>query len=141
MTLTAAAPLFSVPTPFNTLSWRVVVLTEDGYLEGFASLVADDRPIRFTAYLSDKQSLEAAAGIWAVERLRWFTQDFVTARVDDDILVLSDLRMGQEPLYLFNHAVARRGNPDWHEMEPRLLPVSVDSGVLDTIWQRMWRTH
>ena len=25
--------------------------------------------------------------------------------------------------------------------EKGLLPVSVDSGVLDTIWQRMWRTH
>src|SRR5262249_26166515 len=27
-------PHFSVPTPFNTLLWRVVVMTPDGYLEG-----------------------------------------------------------------------------------------------------------
>ena len=35
------APRFSVPTPFNTLLWRVVVLTEDGYLEGFDRFLVD----------------------------------------------------------------------------------------------------
>ena len=38
------APRFSVPMPFNTLLWRVVVMTPDGYLEGERSVVADRGP-------------------------------------------------------------------------------------------------
>src|SRR5690606_15786188 len=34
----AGAPRFSVPTPLNTLLWRVVAMTPDGYVEGFRSL-------------------------------------------------------------------------------------------------------
>ena len=41
------APLFSGPTPFNTLLWRVVVLTENGYLEGYDSLLVVEERIRF----------------------------------------------------------------------------------------------
>ena len=38
------APRFSVPMPFNTVLWRVVVMTPDGFLEGERSLVADRGP-------------------------------------------------------------------------------------------------
>ena len=64
------------------------VLTQDGYLEGFDFLVADDGPVRLTAYASDKEALETAADIWAVERLRWFSEDSVKARVENDILLV-----------------------------------------------------
>ena len=33
------APVFMTPTPLNTILWRIVVQTEDGYLEGFDSLL------------------------------------------------------------------------------------------------------
>jgi inner membrane protein len=134
------APLFSVPTPFNTLLWRVVVLTEDGYLVGLDSLAVDDGPTRFVSYESDTESLAAATPIWAVGRLRWFAQDFVRATVEGDTLILSDLRMGQEPYYVFNHAVARRGGSQWHTIEARRLRMSLDSGVLGSVWRRMWRS-
>jgi inner membrane protein len=133
-----AAPVFSVPAPFNTLLWRVVVRTENGYLEGFDSLVAADGPIRFTRYPSDTRSLEAAGDIPAVQRLRWFTRDFLKASVREDTLVLSDLRMVQEPYYVFHHAVARWGNPHWKPIETRQLPSSVDLGFLRTVWDRIW---
>lgn len=132
------APVFSVPTPFNTLLWRVVVLTDEGYLEGFDSLVADDGSIRFSRYPSDTRSLEAASDIWAVARLRWFSQDFLKSEVSDDVLVLTDLRMGQEPEYVFSYAVATRGNPHWHEIETRQLPQSFGAGVLTATWKRIW---
>src|SRR5690606_28297081 len=52
------APRFSVPMPFNTLLWRVVVMTPDGFLEGERSLVADDGPMVFRAHASDTRALE-----------------------------------------------------------------------------------
>ena len=99
----------------------------------------DEGTIRFTSCLLRGNTLEEAAGIWAVERLRWFARGFVRARVDNDRLVISDLRMGQEPFYAFNHVVAARGNPHWTEIATELLPTSVDDRVLAEIWDRIWR--
>ena len=132
------APVFLTPTPFNTLLWRVVVLTDDGYLEGFDSLLVDEGELRLLAYVSNRKSLEDASGIRAVERLRWFAQDFVTARVDNDKLIISDLRMGQEPAYVFNHIVAEQGNPHWKETATELLPMSFSDRALAQTWARIW---
>jgi len=134
----SSAPLFSAPTPLNTLLWRVVVVTRDGHLEGLDSLVADDGSIRFTRVPSDRTALESASDVWAVQRLRWFTQDFLKAMVQDDTLLLSDLRMGQDPVYVFTHAVAERGNPHWKPIETRRLAAGLDSRMLGETWHRIW---
>lgn len=133
------APVFLTPTPFNTLLWRAVVITDHGYLEGFDSLMVDEGTMRFTAYPSETDAIEGAGDIWAVSRLRWFAQDFVKAHIDNDRLVISDLRMGQEPTYVFSHVVAARGNPHWKEVPAELLPVSFGDRALAGVWDRIWR--
>ena len=133
------AQVFLTPTPFNTLLWRAVVVAEDNYLEGFDSLLVDEGAMRFTSFPLGKSLLEEARGIWAVERLRWFARGFVRARVEDDRLVVGDLRMGQEPVYVFSHVVAARGNPHWTEIPAELLPVSIDDRALTETWDRIWR--
>lgn len=132
--------VFIVPTPFNTLLWRIVVLTEEGYLEGFDSLLSKEDEPDFTAYTFDRDLLESASDVWAVSRLRWFSQDFVKASIDDDRLLITDLRMGQEPIYIFTHAVAARGNPHWDPIPTELISPAIDERVLLDAWQRMW-TH
>ena len=133
------SPVFLTPTPFNTLLWRAVVITDHGYLEGFDSLMVDEGTMRFTAYTSETDAIEGAGDIWAVSRLRWFAQDFVKADIDNDRLVISDLRMGQEPTYVFSHVVAARGNPHWKEIPAELLPVSFGDRALAGVWDRIWR--
>ncbi|MGD2140149.1 MAG: metal-dependent hydrolase [Burkholderiales bacterium] len=132
------APRFSIPTPFNTLLWRVVVMTDSGYMEGYRSLVADGGPMTFTAYGSDKASLESASDLPAVARLRWFTHDFMRTQVRQDKLILSDLRMGVEPTYIFSFAVATRGNPHWHAIKPERYRISIQSRNLMQFWDRIW---
>jgi inner membrane protein len=134
------APVFIVPTPFNTMLWRIVVQTEDGYLEGFESLLVDEDQPDFTAYAFDRELLEDASDVWAVSRLRWFSRDFVKAAVANDRLVITDLRMGQEPIYVFSHVAAARGNPHWQPTSTELIPVSIDERALLDAWTRMW-TH
>jgi inner membrane protein len=58
--------------------------------------------------------------------------------VENDTLVLSDLRMGNHPDYVFRHAVARRGNPHWEAIEPERLPSTIPTRQLKWIWQRIW---
>ena len=107
------APRFSVPMPFNTLLWRVVAMTPEGFVEGERSLVADRGPIRFTHFPSDTRALDAVRDAPQVARLLWFNHHFAKAHVRDGKLVLSDLRMGSEPDYSFRFAVAEVG---WRRM-------------------------
>ena len=129
--------MFSVPTPLNSLLWRVVVLTDEGYAEGYDSLLLDEGGMTFTAHPSDTAALVEAGDIWAVQRLRWFADDFVKADVIDDRLVITDLRMGQEPRYVFRHVVAERRNPRWEEIVPERLMVMFDRGDLASVFERM----
>lgn len=133
----AAAPVFSVPTPFNTLLWRVVVRTPAGYLEGFVSLLADRGTLRFTAYGSDDAALDAAMHIQAVRRLRWFANDFVRADVEQGVLIVTDLRMGQEPKYVFRHAVASLGNPGWEPIETEQVFTLFTRDDVARVWDRL----
>jgi len=133
------APMFSVPTPFNTVLWRVVVMTADGYLEAFDSLLWDEEVLRFEPHASDTASLSAAGHIATVRRLRWFSAGFVAAQVVNGELVISDLRMGQESRYVFRFAVARRGNPQWQPIPPRQIPTIISREDVARVWERMFR--
>ncbi len=135
----ADAPRFSVPMPFNTLLWRVVVMTDEGFLEGERSLVADRGPIRFTQHASDRRALAAVAAYPAVQRLDWFTHGFLKATRDGDRLILSDLRMGIEPDYTFRFVVAERDGEGWREVVPGQLAWPWQAGArFGDLWQRIF---
>ncbi|GAB2523598.1 metal-dependent hydrolase [Lysobacter humi (ex Lee et al. 2017)] len=135
----ADAPRFSVPMPFNTLLWRVVAMTPDGFVEGERSIVADDGPMRFRRYRSDVAALAAVRGWPIVRELAWFNHGFMKAEVREGRLVLSDLRMGSEPDYTFRFVVARRDGDRW-------VPVPVEQPEwpwearkrLSQMWTRIW---
>ncbi len=112
------APYFSTPMPFNTLLWRVVAMTPDGYADAEYSVLTERGPMRFHAHGSDVGALEAAADVPAVRRLQWFNRGFMRAQVEEGRLVLSDLRMGLEPEYTFRFEVARAAAGGWQPMTP-----------------------
>ena len=135
------APRFSVPMPFNTLLWRVVAMTPDGFVEGEHSLVADRRPIAFRRYASDVDALGQVADFPAVARLAWFNHGFMKAARHEGRLVLSDLRMGAEPDYSFNFAVAEAldGGTGWRALPPEQLSPPWEAGRrLADMWTRIW---
>lgn len=136
-----AAPRFSVPTPLNTLLWRVVIMTPEGHWEGERSLVADRGPICFDRHAWDTGALAQAAHLPAVRRLAWFNRGFMRADVEGGELRLSDLRMGAEPDYAFRFIVATWRGDDWQPLKPAVqLPWSVQAqGQLGPLWQRIWQ--
>lgn len=135
----ADAPRFSVPMPLNTLLWREVAMTPDGYVEGFRSLAADRGVMQFVRYPSDVNTLEQASSVPAVARLRWFTNGFVKAEQKQDMLVLSDLRMGNEPDYFFEFVVAKQDGEQWLPVPVRKQVTSVNMrAAWASVWQRIW---
>jgi inner membrane protein len=135
----AAERFLSTPAPFNAVLWRIVVMTDGAYLEGYYSLLDAGDSIAFTAHDSDPSLLLAIADSWAVERLRWFTQGFYRVRETPAGIILTDLRMGGEPLYIFSFRVAARNGGHILPVPPERVPVpAVSPDMLAWMWRRMW---
>ncbi len=133
------APRFSVPMPFNTLLWRVVVMTPDGYLEGERSLVADHGPMRFRAFPADPEAHAIARAIPSAVQLLWFNHHFAKVEQRDGALMLTDLRMGAEPDYTFRFIVARHHGDGWRAVPPQQLKWPWDAAArLRDMWSRIW---
>lgn len=98
------------PTPFNTALWRVVVMRPDRYEEGFYALADQGRPVRFRAYARDAELFKQVQAMEAVGHIAAFSRGFFRVDERDGAVRITDLRMGQEPSYVFSFEVARRGS-------------------------------
>lgn len=128
----------TVPAPFNTVLWRVVVMDDEGYYEGFYSLLDHNKTIGFTHYPSKANLLETIEDHWPVKRLQWFTHGFYSVRELNETVVISDLRMGLEPYYVFQFIVGAIGNP--HPVPIPNSRIRTERGIemLSWVWKRMW---
>lgn len=116
-----AAPRFSVPTPFNTWGWRVVAMSDTGYTEYYATPFGGEPAYRVVPVAEDRALLQAVGDVSdPAARLAWFAHGFVAAARDGDDIVVTDLRMGAAPDYVFRFRVAR-GDPP-RAVAPEQLP-------------------
>jgi inner membrane protein len=174
----AATPLADAralvtPTPFNTLLWRVVVMDDDGYHEGYYSLFDESPQVRLTRHASDTQLLEPLRNDWAVRRLAWFSKGFygvseapADARIADGSastlgqllglvktaaavdavpdadgvpVVMTDLRMGQTPWFVFSFVIGEREGERVSAVPSRQVPSQrPPATVLPWLWSRIW---
>ncbi len=95
------------PAPLQTLLWRVVAVDGDHAYEGFWSVFDGDRPVRFERIDRGGKWLAALRGNPFAESVDAFAQGFTKAERHGDALRCVDLRMGQEPNYVFAFEVAR----------------------------------
>lgn len=114
-----AQRLLVTPTAFNTVLWRVVAMREDGYEEAFYSLLDGDRTIRWRSFPTDRALERSVRDVPAVQRMAWFTHGFYRVRARGDGAYVTDLRMGQEPWYVFDFLVARREGGQWTPVPSR----------------------
>jgi inner membrane protein len=136
----ADAKFFVTPTPLNTLAWRVVVMQGDGsgYSEGFYSFLDDDRQIAFDRFPSQGALKAQLADNWAFQRMAWFTHGFYGLREEKGQAILSDLRMGQEPGYVFQFAIAQRDGAGWKTITPEGVGNRGDAAkALPWLWARI----
>lgn len=133
----AAEHLLVTPTPFNTVLWRVVVVAGDDYLEGFYSLLDAQPQIEFDRFAKGNALAAELQHIDGVQRLTAFTKGFYKFEQRANRLLISDLRMGQEPNYSFSFAVAEEYSPAVALTQPVQITVAFDVGRgLDWLWRR-----
>ncbi len=131
--------LLTNPGPANTVLWRLLAMDESGYYEGFFSLLDADRTIRFARYPSEPELLTALGDHWPVQRLQSFTKGFYSVRQFGRDIVITDLRMGFEPDYVFAFKVGEMGNPHPMPTAAEELPGLRDVSRLRPFWERIWR--
>ena len=130
--------LLAQPTPFNSLLWRIVAMNTNGYYVGYYSIFDASRQLRVRAWPSDPGLLAGLDAHWPVQRLRWFTKDFNRVRETNGEIVLTDLRMGFEPKYVFSFVIGRREGEEVRPVASRRGPVTRPSADdLGQVWDRL----
>lgn len=135
-TTSANPKLLVTATPFNTVLWRLLLVEEQQYFEGYYSLLDPTSEIRW-------QSFERGGGLlhqWqqqpAVARLHWFSHGFVNlTQPAADTLHLTDLRMGMEPAYSFSFALPLDAQ---HQVTgtPQQLKMPTDTRAVSWLYRR-----
>ncbi|WP_290613142.1 metal-dependent hydrolase [Arsukibacterium sp. UBA3155] len=137
--LPAPAPtgILVTPTPFNTLLWRVLIMNENGYYEGFYNVLSQDTAIDYQFFAQDTDLREHYADHPDISRIASFSHGFYSLTPQDDKLILTDLRMGLRQNYAFNFEVT----PD-ASAPPLALPRAYDmTATLRWMQQKLAAAH
>jgi inner membrane protein len=134
----AAERVLVTPTAFNSVAWRVVVMQREHYLEGFYSLLDKERTIAFDHFDRGTSIEPELRDIPGYQRIGAFSRGFYALRADGPRVLISDLRMGQEPAYTFTFAIAERASPAQALTVPEAVSTRPDLGkLLPWLWQRV----
>lgn len=109
-------------TPFNTLLWRIVLLDDTSYHEGFYSVLdpwlAPGRPIRFQRHDRGAELEAATADFPSANLVRDFSKGFYRLHDDGAYAYITDLRMGLHPFYSFSFAFAQHQSVPLKPIDP-----------------------
>ena len=130
--------LLTVPAPFNTLLWRVLVMDDNGYYEGFYSIFDKAENMQFKHFPDQKELLTDISEHWPVKRLQWFTHGFYAVQRLSDNIVISDLRMGLEPVYFFQFKVGEIENEIIQPVKNSQVMGEFRLDQLGWVWKRIW---
>ena len=119
---TPPVAVFSVPMPLNTLLWRVVArMPDDTYVDAVAGVLDTAPPEMVREPLNQAGVQLPNAPL--LERLVWFTRDWLRYDVVGRNLVVSDLRMGMPGHYSFRFVMGRADDTGaWVPVRPERWP-------------------
>jgi inner membrane protein len=131
----------STPAPLTTLLWRIVVMSDGQYYEGYASVFDVPSDVTLTPYQTRPSLLNNISDEWAIKRLQWFTKGFYSVRQQQSNIVLSDLRMGMECNYVFNFVVGQKNDSEVSIGNFEKISQRPNLSNLHKIWDRIWQPN
>ena len=131
----------STPAPLTTLLWRIVVMSDGQYYEGYASVFDAPSDVTLTPYQTTPSLLNNISDEWAIKRLQWFTKGFYSVRQQQSNIVLSDLRMGMECNYVFNFVVGQKNDSEVSIGNFEKISQRPNLSNLHKIWDRIWQPN
>ncbi|WP_339524199.1 metal-dependent hydrolase [Pseudomonas sp. EA_35y_Pfl2_R111] len=135
-----AQQLFSTPTPFNSLLWRVIVLDGEDYHEALVSWFDDTAP-QLERIPRGTHLAAALVDSPAHARLAWFTNGVLRYDQLGEELVVTDIRLGMTGFHPFRFDFATLKNGQWrvHDDIQRLPTQRGDFSRLQLLWARTWQ--
>lgn len=129
--------LLVTPSPFNTVLWRLVATTPEQYFEGYYSLLDPEPTVRWTAHPRGAELIAQHGDVDAVKRIAAFSQGFFKMQTSEQgRVLLTDLRMGQEPAYSFRFDLGQPGEVGTAPIQQ--LTMRADIGeALPWLWERL----
>lgn len=129
--------VLTMPGPFNTVLWRIIVMTDDGYLAGWYSLLDETRDLELERFDSHPALLRGLEYHWPVARLRWFTKGLFRVTREGNDVYMTDLRMGVEGSYVFRFRVGMVGGYRSYPVPAEQFPVDFEAAQLREMWERL----
>jgi inner membrane protein len=149
------ARLITAPTPMNTVLWRCVGETPDGYWIGYFSQLDGRENLPFWFVPRNEKLLAGLQDQRAVQTLLWFSGGWYSAEQTTEGLLFRDLRFGEydvvEPAnsfgmgnpvnleYVYTFSILDTGNegPDRLTFEGPDFPMPAAGELLDLLWERI----
>jgi inner membrane protein len=128
----------STPAPLNSFLWRIVVSTDNEYYEGYASVFDSPEQVSLDPHPSDLSLLDNLQNLPSIQRLQWFTKGLYSVRLQNDAVIMTDLRMGVECAYVFNFKVAQISSEGIQASAIEQFSQRPDLRELGNIFKRIW---
>lgn len=111
---------FTTPELFTTLLWRSIVRTDAGVDCEVITGLLDTTESEYFCAANNHHLANNLPTASSLQRLRWFSGDWVRFDVQDDLLIVSDLRMGAgSGNYSFRFVVGEQDDQqNWREVTP-----------------------
>ncbi len=113
--------MLAIPTPFNSYLWRVVVMDGERYLNLYMPVLGSAAHTTVYEHPRGRALASCLEGNPNLEKLAWFSRGYYRLDRRGDNIVVSDLRMGLTPRYVFQYAIARHGAGGGQAIPPRRL--------------------
>lgn len=100
--------VLAIAAPFNSVVWKVIALEEDRYHNLYLSLLDnEDQSPEIYTHPRHPELVGCLQNSEAYRKLDWFSRGYLRAEQVDDKVVVSDLRMGLTPGYVFRFAIGK----------------------------------
>jgi len=127
----------SIPTPFNSLLWRAVAVTEQGHYEIYASVFDEVENVDMQFYPRENALLSHLGSTEQITLLQSFTKGLYGVYQQDKQVIMSDLRMGLEGYYVFSFVIGELKNNQWVEGQYQQLSNRFPRDKLGLIFSRI----
>ena len=125
--------IFAIASPFNSV-WRVIGLQDDRYHNLYLSLFDDDLKARIYAHPRHPELAACLGDNAAFEKLQWFSRGYYRVDMEGQNIIVSDLRMGLTPNYVFRFGVAQFDNGTVNAIAPKRGEAQTNTIAADLSW-------
>ncbi|MGB1240907.1 MAG: hypothetical protein ACPG49_00190, partial [Chitinophagales bacterium] len=131
------------PSPIQNILWYAVAEVEDGYYIGYHSFFDDEnKKIDFEFFPRNEELLADFEGSYALDRLKWFANDYYVVEKRGNQVVFNDFTFGkmgfenQNLGYVFSFPLSKDENGNVGFYETREIPEDVGD-VFGMLWNRV----